>query len=172
MRGYLKLNAEALYRPLWRTRFGRSYGPVVRGWIFICLSVLISLERWIPSIESRFFLSIFIILFMIYNSSPSVPFCIKFWFILQRSSLRGIFLLKVFVVLGQYNLTLCIWHFNCIVYDCYRLLLHDSVRPGKKYRLFGGIYYPIFHSKYGAIFFSATSTDFFPYYTASHWRGK
>ena len=29
-RGYSKQNAEALYRTLWRTRFGRGYGPVVR----------------------------------------------------------------------------------------------------------------------------------------------
>jgi len=27
---YWKLNKEALDRPLWRTRFGRGYGPVVR----------------------------------------------------------------------------------------------------------------------------------------------
>lgn len=31
----------------------------------------------------------------------------------------------------------------------------------EKQRLFGGIYYLIFHPKYGAIFFSETSTDFF-----------
>ena len=30
MRGYCKLKEEALYHTLWRTRFGRSYGPVVR----------------------------------------------------------------------------------------------------------------------------------------------
>jgi len=29
-RGYWKLKAEALDRILWRTRFGRGYGPVVR----------------------------------------------------------------------------------------------------------------------------------------------
>jgi len=28
--GYCKLTAEALDRPLWRTRFGRGHGPVVR----------------------------------------------------------------------------------------------------------------------------------------------
>ena len=28
--GYWKLNEEALDRILWRTRFGRSYGPVIR----------------------------------------------------------------------------------------------------------------------------------------------
>ena len=27
---YCKLKEEALYHPLWRTRFGRGYGPVVR----------------------------------------------------------------------------------------------------------------------------------------------
>ena len=26
-RGYGKLEEEALYRPLWRTQFGRDYGP-------------------------------------------------------------------------------------------------------------------------------------------------
>jgi hypothetical protein len=30
MRGYWKLKEEALDRTLWRTRFGRGYGPVVR----------------------------------------------------------------------------------------------------------------------------------------------
>jgi hypothetical protein len=29
-RRYWKLKEEALYRTLWRTRFGRGYGPVVR----------------------------------------------------------------------------------------------------------------------------------------------
>jgi hypothetical protein len=29
-RGYCKLKEEALDRTLWRTRFGRGYGPVVR----------------------------------------------------------------------------------------------------------------------------------------------
>jgi hypothetical protein len=29
-RGYWKLKDEALDRTLWRTRFGRGYGPVVR----------------------------------------------------------------------------------------------------------------------------------------------
>ena len=29
-RGYWKLQEEALNRPLWRTRFGRGYGPFVR----------------------------------------------------------------------------------------------------------------------------------------------
>jgi hypothetical protein len=29
-RGYWKLKEAALYRTLWRTRFGRGYGPVVR----------------------------------------------------------------------------------------------------------------------------------------------
>jgi hypothetical protein len=29
-RGYLKLKEEALDRTLWRNRFGRGYGPVVR----------------------------------------------------------------------------------------------------------------------------------------------
>jgi hypothetical protein len=29
-RRYLKLKEEALYRTMWRTRFGRGYGPVVR----------------------------------------------------------------------------------------------------------------------------------------------
>ena len=29
-RGYLKLVKEALDRRMWRTRFGRGYGPVVR----------------------------------------------------------------------------------------------------------------------------------------------
>ena len=29
-KGYGKLKAEALDRNLWRTRFGRGYGPVVR----------------------------------------------------------------------------------------------------------------------------------------------
>jgi hypothetical protein len=29
-RGYWKLKEEALDRTLWRTRFGRGYGPVVR----------------------------------------------------------------------------------------------------------------------------------------------
>jgi len=29
-RGYWKLNEEALYRPVPKTRFGRGYGPVVR----------------------------------------------------------------------------------------------------------------------------------------------
>jgi hypothetical protein len=29
-RGYWKLKKEALDRTLWRTRFGRGYGPVVR----------------------------------------------------------------------------------------------------------------------------------------------
>jgi hypothetical protein len=29
-RRYWKLNEEALDRTLWRTRFGRGYGPVVR----------------------------------------------------------------------------------------------------------------------------------------------
>jgi hypothetical protein len=29
-RRYFKLKEEALDRTLWRTRFGRSYGPVVR----------------------------------------------------------------------------------------------------------------------------------------------
>jgi hypothetical protein len=29
-RGYWKLEEEALDRTLWRTRFGRGYGPVVR----------------------------------------------------------------------------------------------------------------------------------------------
>ena len=29
-RGYWKLKVEALDRSLWRTRFGRGYGPVVR----------------------------------------------------------------------------------------------------------------------------------------------
>jgi hypothetical protein len=28
--GYWKLKEEELERPVWRTRFGRSYGPVVR----------------------------------------------------------------------------------------------------------------------------------------------
>jgi hypothetical protein len=28
--GYWKLKKEALDRPMWRTRFGRGYGPVVR----------------------------------------------------------------------------------------------------------------------------------------------
>jgi hypothetical protein len=30
MRGYSELKDEALYDSLWRTRFGRGYGPVVR----------------------------------------------------------------------------------------------------------------------------------------------
>jgi hypothetical protein len=30
MKGYLKLKKEALDRTLWRTGFGRGYGPVVR----------------------------------------------------------------------------------------------------------------------------------------------
>jgi len=30
MTGYRKLKDEALVRPLWRTCFGRSYGPVLR----------------------------------------------------------------------------------------------------------------------------------------------
>jgi hypothetical protein len=29
-RTYWKLKAEVLYRTLWSSRFGRSYGPVVR----------------------------------------------------------------------------------------------------------------------------------------------
>jgi hypothetical protein len=29
-RRYWKLNEEGLDHPLWRTRFGRGYGPVVR----------------------------------------------------------------------------------------------------------------------------------------------
>jgi hypothetical protein len=29
MRGYWKLKEEALDRTVWRTRFGRGYGPVV-----------------------------------------------------------------------------------------------------------------------------------------------
>jgi hypothetical protein len=29
-RGYWKLKEEALDRTMWRTRFGRDYGPVVR----------------------------------------------------------------------------------------------------------------------------------------------
>jgi hypothetical protein len=29
-RRYWKLKEEALDRPMWRTRFGRGYGPVVR----------------------------------------------------------------------------------------------------------------------------------------------
>jgi hypothetical protein len=29
-RGYWKFKKEALYCTLWRTRFGRGYGPVVR----------------------------------------------------------------------------------------------------------------------------------------------
>jgi hypothetical protein len=29
-RGYWKLKQEGLHRTLWRTRFGRGYGPVVR----------------------------------------------------------------------------------------------------------------------------------------------
>jgi hypothetical protein len=29
-RRYWELKEEALYRTLWRTRFGRGYGPVVR----------------------------------------------------------------------------------------------------------------------------------------------
>jgi hypothetical protein len=29
-RGYWKLKEEALDRTLWRTRFGRGYGPIVR----------------------------------------------------------------------------------------------------------------------------------------------
>jgi hypothetical protein len=29
-RGYWKLKEEALDRTLWRTRFGRAFGPVVR----------------------------------------------------------------------------------------------------------------------------------------------
>jgi hypothetical protein len=29
-RGYWKMKEEALDRTLWRTRFGRGYGPVVR----------------------------------------------------------------------------------------------------------------------------------------------
>ena len=29
-RGYWKLKEEALYRTVWRSRFGRGYGPVVR----------------------------------------------------------------------------------------------------------------------------------------------
>jgi hypothetical protein len=29
-RGYCKLKEEALDRTVWRTRFGRGYGPVVR----------------------------------------------------------------------------------------------------------------------------------------------
>jgi len=29
-RGYSKLKREALNRPLWRIRFGKGYGPVVR----------------------------------------------------------------------------------------------------------------------------------------------
>jgi hypothetical protein len=29
-RGYWKLKEEALHRCLWKTRFGRGYGPVVR----------------------------------------------------------------------------------------------------------------------------------------------
>ena len=44
-RVYWNLKAKALYRPPWRNRVGRSYGPVVRGRIFVCLSVLISLGR-------------------------------------------------------------------------------------------------------------------------------
>jgi len=28
--GYCKLKEEALHRTLWRTRFGRGYGPVAR----------------------------------------------------------------------------------------------------------------------------------------------
>jgi hypothetical protein len=73
-RVYWTLKAEALhvYRPLWRTRVGRSCGTVVGGKIFVCLSVLISLGRWIPSIESRYF-SVHITLFMIYNSSNHYP---------------------------------------------------------------------------------------------------
>jgi hypothetical protein len=31
-RGYWKWKAEALDRPLWRTRFGRVCGPVVKLW--------------------------------------------------------------------------------------------------------------------------------------------
>jgi hypothetical protein len=30
IRGYWKLKAEALDRPLWRTHFGRGCGPVLR----------------------------------------------------------------------------------------------------------------------------------------------
>jgi hypothetical protein len=30
MKGYWKLKEEALYRTVWRTRFGGGYGPVVR----------------------------------------------------------------------------------------------------------------------------------------------
>ena len=29
-RGYWKLKEKALYRTVWKTRFGRGYGPVVR----------------------------------------------------------------------------------------------------------------------------------------------
>ena len=44
-RVYWKLKAETLRRPLWRRPVGRSYGPIVRRRIFVCLSVLISLGR-------------------------------------------------------------------------------------------------------------------------------
>jgi hypothetical protein len=29
-KGYWKLKEEAVYRTVWRTRFGKTYGPVVR----------------------------------------------------------------------------------------------------------------------------------------------
>jgi len=37
-RGYYKLKEETLARALWRTRFGRGYGPVIRqttNWMMV-----------------------------------------------------------------------------------------------------------------------------------------
>jgi hypothetical protein len=45
----LKFNEEALYRPLWRTRFGRGYGPVVRkitSLLLLLLLLLSSSSSW------------------------------------------------------------------------------------------------------------------------------
>jgi hypothetical protein len=43
-RGFWKLKGEELNRPLWRTRFGRGYGPVVienTGRIYIYIYIYI-----------------------------------------------------------------------------------------------------------------------------------
>jgi len=42
-RVYWKLTGEALYRNLWRTLYGRRYGPVLkqtREWMEVCTTLL------------------------------------------------------------------------------------------------------------------------------------
>jgi hypothetical protein len=50
-RQYWQLKEEALDRTLWRTRFGRGYGPVVRQTKEWMLSVALTRDEWLDGSE-------------------------------------------------------------------------------------------------------------------------